>query len=975
MLGLAATPPYDPAVLCPDVVGRDGELAALRQRLDEVAAGRGGVVALVGEAGAGKSRLLQVLGEEVRAAGLPVLSGRAVPGPTPVPYRPLVEALLAAFRGAPSPEDPTLAGFEAHLGRLVPSWATGEAAEDSPVLLAEALVRLLAVVAGERACVLLLEDLHWADPETVAVVDYLADALRDEPVLCVVTTRPGGAAAEVLDRLDRRRPGAALGAVLGVDHLDQAGIDRMVAACLATSHPPAGLGEFVGAHSDGNPFLVEELLAGLVAGGQLREDTGRWQITGPLTPAVPATLRQSIEQRLAALDGDARRVVGAAALLGRHFDWELLPGIAEVDARAAADALRAAVAEQLIESDGDGFVFRHALTREAVLAALLPPERRQLASRAWPVVERANPGLPGPTCELAAELAEAAGDRTAAAERLLESARRALAAGALATAEATALRAQRLARDDPAVAADVDEVLVHVLVAAGKPAAAIALGRDLAGRLAAAGATAIRQADLLVALARAAVAAGDLPAGSEAVAEARAAVGPDPAPPLLARIDTVAAEVALDRAELADAEQLARRAVDGARATAQPGVECEALLVLGRVFRPTDKPAASAAFRRAAEVAAGAGLARWHLRAQHELALEAWITEGPRALEETRALAARYGAHITVAVMDLGLADLALSSFDRQACLRHAADCVDASHRYGLATEPVANLWLAGAHALAGDDAAMQSAIEAALARDPDDPRILGDLYGRVLPTRAFVQDELGSLRSLLDTMAEHVRRAPPTTSVYPGRILRAFLHTAEDDDLGAGARAELAEAADRLQLPMFHLAVEVAEAVALGRAGDRAGAEARFGPSYEALLARPVNVGLVHVSTLLVAPAAVRDGWGDPVRWLREAEAFMTDRGFDRLARRCRTMLVDAGAPAPRRRGDTEVPTTLRALGVTGREVDVLKLVVAGRSNKEIAAELVLSPKTVERHLSSLFARLGVTNRRQLADVGVAHL
>jgi DNA-binding NarL/FixJ family response regulator len=76
-----------------------------------------------------------------------------------------------------------------------------------------------------------------------------------------------------------------------------------------------------------------------------------------------------------------------------------------------------------------------------------------------------------------------------------------------------------------------------------------------------------------------------------------------------------------------------------------------------------------------------------------------------------------------------------------------------------------------------------------------------------------------------------------------------------------------------------------------------------------------------------------------------------------------------------PRRRGSTEVPPALRAVGVTGREVDVLRLVVAGRSNKEIAAALVLSPKTVERHLSSLFNRLGVRDRRALAAVGVEHL
>ena len=132
----------------------------------------------------------------------------------------------------------------------------------------------------------------------------------------------------------------------------------------------------------------------------------------------------------------------------------------------------------------------------------------------------------------------------------------------------------------------------------------------------------------------------------------------------------------------------------------------------------------------------------------------------------------------------------------------------------------------------------------------------------------------------------------------------------------------------------------------------------------------------MVRSHVLLVARAAIRDGWGDPVRWLRESEAWFAERRFDRLVRRARYLLGEAGAPVPRRgRGDSEVPASLRALGVTSREVDVLKLVVAGRSTKAIAAELYLSPKTVEHHLASLFARTGAANRQTLAELVGIHL
>jgi DNA-binding NarL/FixJ family response regulator len=111
-------------------------------------------------------------------------------------------------------------------------------------------------------------------------------------------------------------------------------------------------------------------------------------------------------------------------------------------------------------------------------------------------------------------------------------------------------------------------------------------------------------------------------------------------------------------------------------------------------------------------------------------------------------------------------------------------------------------------------------------------------------------------------------------------------------------------------------------------------------------------------------------------VRWIRAAEAFFVERGYPALVRRSRQLLAEAGAPVPRPgRGGAQVPASLRAMGVTSRELDVLVLVVDGRTNKEIAAELFLSTKTVERHLSSLFDRTGVRNRIDLAELAAGHL
>ena len=385
-------------MLCPEMVGRGPVLGELVERIAGRSADRGGVIVLAGEAGIGKSRLLA---GAVENAGVIAFTGRAVPVESPVPYRPLTEAILAAMRGRTVPTDDTLAGFEGQLARLVPHWPAVAPTDESPLLLGESIARLFAVLDSERRSILVLEDLHWADIETLAVVEYLCDALPDVGGWCVVTTRDAEATRPIVERLDRRRGSG----VLRIGALEQDGVSHMVDACLATPVAPAGLVEFLHRHSDGNPFLIEELLAGLIAADVLAQVDGRWEILGTLTVDVPASLRDSVARRLGGLGTVQRRVIGAAGMLGRSFTWELLPGVAEVDGRTTVEALQAAVDAQLIEVDGevDGFRFRHALTREAVVAGLLPPQRRDLAQRALPAIERANPGLPGPNLELAAE--------------------------------------------------------------------------------------------------------------------------------------------------------------------------------------------------------------------------------------------------------------------------------------------------------------------------------------------------------------------------------------------------------------------------------------------------------------------------------------------------------------------------------------------------------------------------------------------
>ena len=347
-------------MLCPVLVERVAELEQLAACVEEAAAGRGGVVVLVGEAGVGKTRLTGEVSDVARARGFTTLSGRAVAGASAVPYRPLTEAFLGAFRSVGAPKARELAGFGGQLGRLVPEWRSDVSggADESPVLLGEAVVRLLRIVGGDGGCLLVLEDLHWADAETLAVVDYVADAIAAEAILCVCTARPEGMALEAVSRL-RRSAGAM---VLALSSLSPDGVDQAVAACLDTGQVPHDVLTFVESNSEGNPFLIEELLSGLAASGAIGLEQGRWVTTGLLTPSVPFDFGESIQRRLSSLGDVDRRVVRAAALLGRRFDWELVAEVVDVDVGIVLDALRAAVRAQVVAVEGSGFMFRHALT-------------------------------------------------------------------------------------------------------------------------------------------------------------------------------------------------------------------------------------------------------------------------------------------------------------------------------------------------------------------------------------------------------------------------------------------------------------------------------------------------------------------------------------------------------------------------------------------------------------------------------------
>lgn len=947
-------------VPCPQLVGRDDELASLRRALAETAGHHGRALLLTGEAGVGKSRLVRELVEEAAGRGVPVLSGRAVDTTSPSPFRPLTEALFSHLRRADLAERSALEPFLWVLDRLVPGWVPGtrDAGHVPTVVVAEALLRLLRSIGAEAGCLLVLEDLHWADPETTDVVEYLADNIAGEPVLCLATMRDDEPTQTVrkLRLLSARRAVTAI----ELHRLTGAEADAMVAACLGSDVLPTQWRALLTSTAEGLPLLVEELLSAAVDPVD--------PVDGPLPdPLVPRSYTETVRRKLTAAPGTVD-VLRPAALLGRSFDWDLLPAISGLTEEEVIDRLRDAAVRRLVTVEaGENaarFRFRHALTRAAVLAELLPPERTELAARVLSAVEAAHPGLPGGWCECAAQLADEAGQRTRAAALFLEVSRRALARGALASAETGLDRARRLAGDDRDLTVEVDDALCAVLASAGDSARLFAVGDRLLAGLTATGASPARLAAVQVRLARAAVVAADWTVADQHLDEADALA----ADGLLGEVDLLKAQLALGRGQPDRAAELARRGLAEAEHRGRPDWECEALQVLGRCERQRSLAAAERAFAAALGLAQEHGLEVWRIRALHELGTIDLLAGGSvDRLDEARRAALDAGALSTAATVGLQMAAWYLNHVELDRTVECARTVAAEAHRLRMSLlESLATMLEAAAHAMRQARQPMAAALASALALGGDIREVAGAAALQVRASYWLVQEDHERALAELDTGMELLRGTLATT---PFRGMWALLHAMHRQD-GASALAEVEESG----LTGYWLIrgwVQHGHAVLLGRAGNHQGAADMFAAA-DATLA-PCAWYRQHARRL-IAEAAVSDGWGEPQRWLTEALAFFDAEGYERVASACRALLRRMGAAVPRRRRPADAPSTVAGLGLTARELEVLALLAGGQPTKAIAAQLFVSPKTVERHIANLATKTRVRGRAELIAFAARH-
>jgi ABC-type oligopeptide transport system substrate-binding subunit/class 3 adenylate cyclase len=406
------------------LVGRERELAIARQALDEVLRGRGGILYLTGEAGIGKTRLMVELQHQFRETSSTPgrslwLEGRCVSYGEALPYWPfrdLIREWLGA--GAEEPELRVRIALRRNVDRLFGSRtleiypylgamlglamepdAASRLAELSPEALQyrtfEVVRHLFERLAEEGPLVVALEDLHWADPTSVQLVERLLPMTEEAAVLLAIAARPERdhpswtvketAAREFPHRLHE----VSLEALSG-----ESDRELLVALVGAGTLPEAVEGEVL-KRAEGNPFFLEELVRELADGGALVRDSDGWRFDHEVAFEIPPTVEKVILARIDRLDPSCHELLTAASVLGRQFTLPLLEGVTTGDGELG-ESLHELQRLDLIREGRrwpvPEFRFKHALIQEAAYGTILMAERQRLHRKAAEWLEQRYAG-------------------------------------------------------------------------------------------------------------------------------------------------------------------------------------------------------------------------------------------------------------------------------------------------------------------------------------------------------------------------------------------------------------------------------------------------------------------------------------------------------------------------------------------------------------------------------------------------------
>ncbi len=1006
-------------VASPVFVGRQDELDRLTAALDEAAGGRFRVLVVGGEAGIGKSRLVAEFCGRASAAGARVLDGACVPlGGSSIPYGPIVEALRRFIRSAEQAErDSVLGPAIGELARLLPDLAEPPRVElrSTPAWARgrffEALIGVLGRLAARAPLLLVVEDLQWADRATLDLLAFLVRNLRDERLMLLATYRSDDVhrpqpVATFLSELERVERAERLELV----PFNLAELRQLVGLILGRE-PDSCLVARIHARTGGNPFFAEELLA-----------------LGDPTTSLPASLREVLLARVEALAKPTRALLQAASVAGTRVDLPILARVQGVEPDALSPLLREAVSHGiLVPLDGtaERFAFHHELLREAIHDDLLPGERSRLHAR---IAEALEAFSAGQDPSLAAELAHhwmMAGELARALAASVQAGLAASQSFALADAQAQFERAIELCARVPDAAGLTSLDRPGLLRLAGESAAgAGAFDRGAAHlreavRMVDTEADPIRAGLLYDQLGYLALLAGDAEGSSAAHREAVRLVPAEPSTAARARVlEGYARRLMLDH--LADeSAEAALQAIAIARTVGAPDIEADALATLGPAQALLGEPDdAEATLHGALDLALATGDVVATARAWNNLAS---ILEGEECVREALAAAAWEDAHgldRSTAALTRYIAAFALGQLGRW---EEAADVVAQAERGR--PEGGAALLLEIAHAqLETGRGEFERAAHRLDRIDPSaGPSVRPDaelLAAHALATLRLARGELAGARAAADAVLVQWDDLTLRDRSSHCAILATALRIEADLAGLAGRRrgsSRLAEARQRGRATLAR-----AEALSRELAGHHATLWRRPGAVLALCQAESARLEQAASERLWCDAAAACWATGQlslrPYALLRQAEAMLADRrrrseappilqeayraAFEMgaaplvsqitsLARRAR---IDVGRAAeadrPGEVGLGGEPGGISALWLaaaepggarapvffclTPREREVLGLLAAGRTNRQIAQSLFIAPRTAGVHVSNILGKLEVTSRTEATALAV---
>jgi len=391
--------------LCPVLIGREPELNTLEDALLSANRGDGQIVLLAGEAGLGKTRLATEVQRRALKIGMTVLWGGCSEADLSLPYLPFLEAIgnylatsdLAAVREQLGPVRRELAPL---FPQLEPESAVREQGDptQAKLRLFEAILAMLRVPADRNGVLIVLEDVHWSDASTRELLDYMARRLAGMRLMILGTYRS--------DELHRKHPLAPViqgwrrtraAQVVELEPLPPDGVAGMVRAIFDYNEVTPEFRDFLHSRSEGNPFVLEELLKAALDRGDIYRGVTQWERKALGELRLPQTVKDTILLRVERLSPEQAEILQTAAILGPSCSYQSLVALSGKDEQTVQAALHASIQQQLMEEEPQvhgRYRFRHALTREAIYDDMIAPRREQLHGRAADMIAEQKGAAP-----------------------------------------------------------------------------------------------------------------------------------------------------------------------------------------------------------------------------------------------------------------------------------------------------------------------------------------------------------------------------------------------------------------------------------------------------------------------------------------------------------------------------------------------------------------------------------------------------